>query len=506
MKFLSRMVWVAALWGAPLAASAQRDVWPDFDGDGMHDAVVYDADSATWHIVATALGEGSYTFDASGMRPVPGDYDGDGTSDFAIYDRTNGEWRVLTSHDWALHVLTLGADHERPVPGDYDGDGATDPATYDRETGVWRIRPNSSGVTLTNTFGSSAEWPAPGDYDGDGLTDLATYSRATGVWRVFLSSTWREATVTFGTDATRPVPGDYDGDGATDVAVYQTEAGIWHVLLSSRWEWVSVTFGTAATRPVPADYDGDGATDLAVYYRAAGEWYILPSTTWTLVKVTLGSDAMSALHSFGNGGAEGLILLAFGDSITYGGGSSADGPETGYPILLERQLEPAYGGQVYAVNVGHSGESTSEALDRFEAELDAADPDVLLLMEGTNDHFYGDDFDMIEDNLRWMVATALARGIEVVLATIPPVISNQYRDRSDQAARIAAFNPRIYDIAADYGVPVAPVYESITSVPGWEAALMEQTSANHPNDAGYQYVRQAFFDALSDGLVSGQYY
>jgi len=105
-----------------------------------------------------------------------------------------------------------------------------------------------------------------------------------------------------------------------------------------------------------------------------------------------------------------------------------------------------------------------------------------------------------------MVFTAQRHGVQVVIATIPPVISNQYRNRSGQQARIQAFNPRIYQIAADYGIPLALVYESITAVPGWEQNLMHQPSANHPNDAGYQFVRDAFFDAVADGINYGLFY
>jgi len=68
-----------------------------------------------------------------------------------------------------------------------------------------------------------------------------------------------------------------------------------------------------------------------------------------------------------------------------------------------------------------------------------------------------------------------------------------------------AFNPRIYAIAADFNIPVARVFEAITSVPGWESKLMDQPSANHPNDAGYQIVRDAFYTPVAAGLNAGQY-
>jgi hypothetical protein len=71
---------------------------------------------------------------------------------------------------------------------------------------------------------------------------------------------------------------------------------------------------------------------------------------------------------------------------------------------------------------------------------------------------------------------------------------------------IQSFNPRIYDIGNSMGIRVARVHEAITSVPNWQTVLMDQETANHPNDLGYRYVRDAFLEQVEAGVIDGQYY
>lgn len=111
-----------------------------------------------------------------------------------------------------------------------------------------------------------------------------------------------------------------------------------------------------------------------------------------------------------------------------------------------------------------------------------------------------------QSHLQSMIQKALNHGCPIILATIPPVISNEYRNRSAQAARIREFNPSIYSIANTYGIPVARVYDFLTSISNWENKLMDQPTANHPNDAGYLYVRDAFFQQVAAGIEAGTYY
>jgi lysophospholipase L1-like esterase len=212
------------------------------------------------------------------------------------------------------------------------------------------------------------------------------------------------------------------------------------------------------------------------------------------------------LPAYENGGIKGQVMLAFGDSITRGFGSSSGGPQTAYPMRLENMLEPFFGGHFVSINSGVNGESTGGGSKRFVSMLQQYKPDLLLLLEGTNDHGKGDDFGSIESRLRWMISAAQQFGAKVIIGTIPPVISTEERDRAEQQMRIQAFNPRIYKIASDYGIPVAPVYEAITANRGWETKYMDRSTGNHPNDAGYQFVVDAFFKTITTEIENGGLY
>ena len=210
------------------------------------------------------------------------------------------------------------------------------------------------------------------------------------------------------------------------------------------------------------------------------------------------SLSFCALQGTAWGKTNDLVFLAFGDSITSGVGSSSGGPETGYPILLEQKLESAFPGNFISINAGLGGEVLFFAVDRFKTALDTYNPDLVLLMEGTNDLNDGTPFDDIENSLRTMVLYALNRSKKVIIGTIAPVTFS-----GDVQGAIADFNSRIYRIAADYNIPVARVFESITAVEGWETKLIDPVTLEHPNDAGYLVVRNAFFEQVSALIDSG---
>ncbi|MCA1807963.1 MAG: GDSL-type esterase/lipase family protein, partial [Lentisphaerae bacterium] len=381
-----------------------------------------------------------------------------------LYDAASGYWRIkLSGLNHEEQVLAWGGPGWLPVPADYDGDGITDPALYHEMLGKWIVMFSGEGYQPVQAdFGGPWQQPVPADYDGDGLADPALYHRTLGVWTVMMSgSGYLPATAICGGPGWQPAPADYDGDGLADPVVRNVATGQWYARMSNDgYQPATSELGPAGTA-----------------------WRLIPSIYQAPFK-----------------------FLAFGDSITYGSGSSGQGPATGYPIRVERWLNEVYGSHFISINAGISGESSSAGRRRFAAVLEQQAPRLVLLMEGTNDLGAGNDFNQLESNLRSMVQMAQDRGVYVVLATIPPVISNIYKDRSVQQARIVQFNPRIPRIASDSGIPVARVYEAITGVPGWQTSLMEQESANHPNDTGYNYVRDAFYRVLADALDQGIYY
>lgn len=475
----------------------------DFDGDNGENIATYERDWGLWRIRSPNGSTRTHFLGDAASTPVPGDYDGDGITDVAVFKQSIGRWTVLQSSTITEETYTLGDPDSVPVQADYDGDGITDMAVYVRSTGDWDIRQSKTGTLRLVKMGSAFHRPVPADYDGDGKDDPAIYWADTGQWSIRQSSNGQTIMKTLGGPEYRPVPGYYDTDAKADLAVFDPQIQEWRILRSTSGSVRILTMGDELSVAVPGDYDGDGRTDPAIYNPDSGWWQWISSINGNVGIALYGDLLQRAVPAYSHGAIENLRIHCHGDSITYGQGSSSDGPATGYPDLLERRLEGAYGGDIVSLNYGKPGETSGKGLARLQSQLPTSDARVLLIMEGTNDHFFQGDFDGLEANLRAMVEEGLSRGMYVVIATIPPVIP---ADRPDQQSRIVAFNPRIYDIAADYHIPVAPVYEFITSVPNWDSLLMDQATGNHPNDDGYQYVRDAFLSALDPAMVAAEVY
>ena len=479
----------------------------DRDGDGIADPCTYDAASGAWNYLCSGSGaEGAIAWGWEEAEAVPGDFDGDGKADPTVYHRDSGCWYIYYSSILAMGALTWGNMYARPVAGDFNGDGLSDPAVYEQNSGEWYVYLNGLATSIAVSWGWNEARPIPADYDGDGSTDFAVFHRASAAWYILQSASGTMRAENWGWKGARPAPADYDGDGRADLAVFDKASANWYILNSASASMTVANWGWAQAAIVPADYDGDGKADLACYDRPSGNWYIRRSDNEAMLILNAGSRGATPLPCYGNGAKDGLRILAFGDSITYGTSSEENNPKTGYPMLLEKKLEALFGGHFVSINKGRPGETTGAGEDRFDGVLDKEAPDIVLLMEGTNDHFHNYPFNGIQARLSSMVQKALGHGCPIILATIPPVISNEYRNRDGQAARIRAFNPRIYDIGAAAGIPIARVYEYLTSVPNWERKLMDQPTANHPNDAGYRYVRDAFFEQVADGMENGSFY
>jgi lysophospholipase L1-like esterase len=104
------------------------------------------------------------------------------------------------------------------------------------------------------------------------------------------------------------------------------------------------------------------------------------------------------------------VVLAFGDSLTFGTGASE---EESYPA----QLEQLIGRRV--VRAGVPGEVTAQALARLPAALDEHAPRLLLLCIGGNDFLRRLGNEQAERNVRAMVNLAKSRGIDVLLIGTP---------------------------------------------------------------------------------------
>lgn len=164
------------------------------------------------------------------------------------------------------------------------------------------------------------------------------------------------------------------------------------------------------------------------------------------------------------------VILAFGDSLTYGSGAS---PETSYPAVLSRLT----GRRV--INAGVPGEVTAAGLLRLPELLEQEKPALVLLCLGGNDFLQRLDVGKAEENLRVMVRMIRERGAAVVLIGVPKL-------------GLGLDVPEWYGkIAKDAGIP----YEGkILGRVLADRSLKSDTV--HPNAAGYQQMAEALSKLL----------
>ena len=159
------------------------------------------------------------------------------------------------------------------------------------------------------------------------------------------------------------------------------------------------------------------------------------------------------------------VVLAFGDSLTYGTGAASG---ESYPAILERRI----GRKV--VNAGVPGETSAAGLERLPATLDEVKPKLLVLCHGGNDFLQRLDEAQAASNVRAMIALARERGIPVVLIAtpkpgLPPSVPAFYGEIAGEA-RIPYDDSVLRSVLLDNGL---------------------KSDMVHPNAAGYAQVSAA---------------
>ena len=160
------------------------------------------------------------------------------------------------------------------------------------------------------------------------------------------------------------------------------------------------------------------------------------------------------------------VILAFGDSLTYGTGAVR---EHSYPARLERLIKRRI------VNAGVPGELSAQGRERLPRLLAKHKPDLLILCHGANDLLRRLDATLTRQNLVAMIGQAENRGIPVILIGVP-----------QPAVMFLEAAPLYNEIAAEYALP----YEG-SILPEVEADNTLKSDRIHPNAAGYQLIAEA---------------
>lgn len=187
---------------------------------------------------------------------------------------------------------------------------------------------------------------------------------------------------------------------------------------------------------------------------------------WILCLVLAGCTPPPELEPL----AADAVVLAFGDSLTFGTGA---GPGEGYPEVLSGLIGRT------VVKAGVPGEVSADGLLRLPALLDREQPALLLLCHGGNDQLQRLDPARLADNLRAMIREARDRNIAVVLIAVPaPGLSLRPL-------------PLYAGIADEFGL--AADLETVADILGDRALKSDYI---HPNAAGYRRLALAVADLL----------
>ncbi|MCP6720301.1 MAG: GDSL-type esterase/lipase family protein [Patescibacteria group bacterium] len=170
----------------------------------------------------------------------------------------------------------------------------------------------------------------------------------------------------------------------------------------------------------------------------------------------------------------GETIVAFGDSLVEGVGSSAGHD---FVSLLSEKIG------VPIVNAGRSGDTTSMALQRLGSDVLSRDPDIVLVLLGGNDYLEGVAKSETFGNLNLIIDRIQEEGaIVAILAIQGGLFQDDYRGSFTRLAeeKGAAYVPNV-----------------LRGIIGRADLLSDSV---HPNDKGYKIMADRIEPVLQDLL------
>ncbi len=164
------------------------------------------------------------------------------------------------------------------------------------------------------------------------------------------------------------------------------------------------------------------------------------------------------------------VIVAFGDSLTYGTGASE---AESYPVVLGELIKRN------VVRAGVPGEVTSGGLARLESVIEEHQPKLMIVCLGGNDMLGKSADAPIAENLREIIKTIKGRGISVMLVGVP------------RPALITQAAPFYAELAREFDIP----YEGVIVT---DVLYQRELKSDpiHPNARGYRKMAEAIAKLL----------
>ena len=175
-----------------------------------------------------------------------------------------------------------------------------------------------------------------------------------------------------------------------------------------------------------------------------------------------------------NTGSSGKTIVCFGDSITFGYGAR---PGEDYPTALARLVKAP------VINAGIDGDTTTEALLRFNSDALERDPFIVIIEFGGNDFLRKIPMETTLSNIAQMIDQAQAKGAMVAVVDISAgLFLRDYR---------IAFKKLAYEKGTIF---VPSILNKIVTNPSMKSDFL------HPNGEGYKLVAQRVYRSIEPYL------
>lgn len=170
------------------------------------------------------------------------------------------------------------------------------------------------------------------------------------------------------------------------------------------------------------------------------------------------------------------ILLAFGDSITYGYGANKN---ESYPSYLQNMLN------MKVINSGISGEISADGLKRLSSVIEKTKPDVVIVCHGGNDILRKYNIETTKENIKKMLELIRNTGAEPILVGVPSL-----------KGLIISTDSIYKDIAKEDSVIFeGEIIEKIIKSPNLKSDQI------HPNKDGYYEIAESLNEVIRSSFI-----
>jgi lysophospholipase L1-like esterase len=195
------------------------------------------------------------------------------------------------------------------------------------------------------------------------------------------------------------------------------------------------------------------------------------------------------------------LIVAMGDSTTAGTPAfkspresppSGAGDETSQYAYWLMKAHPEWD----VINQGVNAQRTDQIAARFDADVIARKPAVVVIIAGVNDVYQGRPAQAVTDQLSAMYTRARDAGIRVVAGSIIP-----YNTATpDQNARMHEINDWIRAQARADGRVTFVDTRAAVAAPGDPDRLASSPDGLHPDAAGYRKMAEAIAPVTAQAL------